>query len=217
MCEKETGVRHLFPLLLDLEGMNVIVIGGGAVAERKVRSLLEGGASVTIVAPELTQGLSELVSDRSVVHIARAFSPGDLAGASLVFAAADDERVSTAVAEEARRLSLPVNAVDRPELCTFIVPAVMRQGPLTIAVSTSGASPAWSRRIKQHLIGEFGEEYKRLLEALYSVRRRCMREITEPAKRREILQKLADDSLLELARTKNARDLEAIILERIFG
>ena len=139
--------QHFFPLMLVLEGVKVVVIGGGIVAERKIRSLLECKASIKVIAPNLTSGLSELVTDRHLVHLARPYSKGDLEGASLVFVAIDDIDVSRLVAQEARHLSVPVNVVDRPELCTFIVPAVMRQGRLTIAISTGGASPAWARLI----------------------------------------------------------------------
>ncbi|NIO55260.1 MAG: bifunctional precorrin-2 dehydrogenase/sirohydrochlorin ferrochelatase [Candidatus Latescibacteria bacterium] len=209
------GLQHLFPSMLKLDGAKVIVIGGGAVAERKVRSLLECGASVTVIAPTLTKSLSRLAAEKRLTHFARSFRSGDLTGAALAFAAIDDIRVNAAVAEEAGRLNVLVNVVDQPALCTFIVPAVTRQGRLTIAVSTGGVSPAWARRIKEHMSSEFGKEYARLLDALATVRRRCLKDITDPARRRRFLQQLADDSLLELARSKEVKALEAEILERL--
>ncbi len=207
--------RPRFPLLLTLDGAKVVVVGGGSVAERKVRSLLECGALVTIVAPKLTEELSRLTLDRGLEHLSRQYRAGDLKGAALAIAAIDDVEVGAAVAAEAGHLNIPVNIVDRPDLCTFIVPAVMRQGQLTIAVSTEGASPAWARRIKEHLTEEFGEEYAKLLGVLADIRRRCIEEIDDPVRRREILQKLADDALLELARKKGREALEADLLERV--
>ncbi len=205
----------LFPVLMTLDGAAVVVVGGGAVAERKVGALLECGARVTLVAPRLTPQLARLAADGQVSHAARPYDPGDLANAVLAFVAVDDPLVSAAVARDARRLRVPVNVVDRPELCTFIVPAVMRRGRLTIAVSTRGASPAWASRIKRRLSEDFGEEYGRLFEALAAVRRRCREEMPEPSRRRQILHGLVDDALVELARTRDVPELERILWSRV--
>jgi precorrin-2 dehydrogenase/sirohydrochlorin ferrochelatase len=185
------------------------------VAERKVRSLLECGASVTVISPRLKEGLSRLASENRIVHLERAYSPGDLDGAVMAFVAIPDKAASAAISRDARNLNIPVNVVDQPDLCTFIVPAVVRRGRLTIAVSTEGASPAWSRRIKQHIADTFGEEYAGLFDALAAVRLACLREIPDPIRRRRVLQKLADDSVVELARSMDARSLEALLQERV--
>lgn len=205
----------MFPLVQVLEGEKVVVIGGGAVAERKVHSLIECAAAVTLIAPTLTPGLSRLAASGHLEHLPRRYRPGDLTGALLAFVAIDDPAVSAKVAEEASTLKVPINVVDRPDLCTFIVPAVMRRGRLTIAVSTGGASPAWAGLIKRRLIAEFGEEYARLMEALAAVRRRCHLAIADPVRRREVLQRLADESLVELARARGVEALEADLWERV--
>ena len=206
---------QLFPLLMTLRGARVVVIGGGRVAERKVGSLLECGAQVEVVAPRLCPGLLELAEAGRIVVTERTYRPGDLSGAILAIAAIDDPGTGAAVAGEAARLGIPVNVVDRPELCTFIVPSVLRRGPLTIAVSTSGTSPAWARRIREKLENEFGEEYSRLFEALSSIRNRCLREFSDPNRRRDILQQLSDETILELARTVSPERLEAAIWDRL--
>ncbi len=195
------------PLFIDLDGRRVVVIGGGAVAERKVRSVLECGAEVTVVAPRLNVGLRELVSGGRISHEERAYRPGDLDGAAAGFVAVDDPEVSVAAAKDAATAGVLVNVVDRPELCGFIVPSVLRRGRLTIAVSTGGVSPAWARKIRERLEEEFGEEYARLLEAAARVRRRCLEEIADPARRREVLSGVADDSLLDLARSSTVEEL----------
>lgn len=201
-----------FPLLLDLAERNVTVVGGGKVAERKVRTLLECGARVRVVAPRLTDGLGELAAAGRIAHEDRAYAPGDLAGATVAFVAVDDPRVSAAAAEDARRAGVLVNVVDRPELCGFIVPSVVRRGLLSIAISTAGASPAWARRIRERLEKEFGEEYARLFEALARVRREILAEIPDPARRRKAFVRLADESLVELARSGSEEELAAALL-----
>jgi precorrin-2 dehydrogenase/sirohydrochlorin ferrochelatase len=198
---------HYFPLFLDLDGKRVVVIGGGGVAERKVRSVLECGAKVTVVAPRLTTGLRELVSRGRISHEERAYGSGDLDGLVVAFVAVDDPEVSAAAAKDAEAAGVLVNVVDRPEQCGFIVPSVLRRGLLTIAISTGGASPAWAKRIREGLEGEFGEEYARLLEAAARVRKRNLEEIPDRARRREALERLADDSLLALARSGSVEEL----------
>ena len=188
-----------------------MVIGGGRVAERKVGSLLECGASVEVIAPELGPKLLELAQAGRITITERTYRPGDLTGAVLAIAAVDDLEAGAAVAKEAARLGIPVNVVDRPELCSFIVPSLLRRGPLTIAVSTGGTSPAWARRIRESLEDKFGQEYANLFETLGSVRHRCLREIPDADRRRDILQRLTDDAVLELARTVKAGQLESAI------
>ena len=201
------------PIMLDLEGDKVTVVGGGAVAERKVRILLECGADVTVVAPQLTSGLRKLAADGKVGHVARTYRSGDFDGAVLAFVAVDDPEASAAAAKDAEAAGVLVNVVDRLDQCGFIVPSVLRRGRLTIAISTGGASPAWARSIRERLEGDFGEEYARLLEATARVRGRCLEEITDPARRRDALDRLADDSLLDLARSADidhlVREMEA--------
>lgn len=202
----ERGADYL-PLLLDLDGKRVVVIGGGTVAERKVRSALGCGADVRVVAPQLTSGLRELAAHGGLRHEARAYRSGDFRGAVLAFVAVDDPEASAAAAKDAEAAGVLVNVVDRPDQCGFIVPSVLRRGRLTIAVSTGGSSPAWARRIRERLEAEFGEEYARLLEAAARVRRRCLEEIPDPARRRRALERLADDSLLDLARSGDVEEL----------
>jgi len=205
-----------FALLMDLEGRRVSVVGGGAVAERRVRALLECGAQLTVTAPEVTDGLRRLVDEGRLALRERVYRSGDFAGAALAFVAVDDREVSASAADDARSAGVPVNVADEPSLCDFIVPSVLRRGRLTVAVSTGGASPAWARKLRERLEGEFGEDYEKLLDTLAAVRRRCMETISDPVRRREALSALADDSLLELARGCTAEELESEML-RIIG
>lgn len=209
--------QRLFPILVSLAGKKVVVIGGGAIAERKIRTVLDCGAFVTVISPELTEGLSNLASDHKFIYLKRAYRKGDLTGANLAFAAVDDKEVSREIASEAMQRNVLLNVVDQPDHCSFIMPAVVRRGLLTLAVSTSGASPAWARNIRNRLSGEYGDEYIRLLDALAQIREYCMRAIEDPIRRREILLRMADESLLELARSHNRIELEKELWNRFTG
>jgi precorrin-2 dehydrogenase/sirohydrochlorin ferrochelatase len=209
--------QRLFPLLVSLEGKKVVVIGGGPIAERKIRTVLDCGAFVTVISPELTEGLSDLASEHKFIYVNREYRNGDLTGANLAFAAVDDEDVSEEIASEALKRNVLLNVVDQPDHCSFIVPAVVRRGLLTLAVSTGGASPAWARNIKNRLSSEYGDEYIRLLDALAQIREYCMQKIEDPMRRREILLRMADESLLELARSHNRIELEKEIFKRFTG
>src|SRR6266851_1242152 len=138
------------PIFLDVTGRRCVVVGGGEVAARKVESLLASGAQVIVVSPTLAAPALNAAVDRGMVeHIARAYRRGDIAGCALAYAATDDRDLHRALAEEARALGIPLNVVDVPELCSFIAPAVVRQGALQIAISTGGASPAFAARVRR--------------------------------------------------------------------
>lgn len=159
-----------FPVSLDLAGRLCIVIGGGKVAERKVRSLATCAARVQIISPELTPGLLELYNDGSIAWQKRSYLAGDLAGAFLVIAATDDVAVQKMVHAEAAERQLLLNVADVPDLCNFILPATARQGDLTVSVSTGGRSPALARVLRQELEKKIGPEYKVLVEILGIIR-----------------------------------------------
>jgi precorrin-2 dehydrogenase/sirohydrochlorin ferrochelatase len=163
-----------YPLFALIEDRPCLVVGGGVVGERKVRDLLAAGAKVTVVSRELTPGLQALAEKGMIRFVAGEFHPGQLEGMLLVIGATDDMAVNREVSRAAQARGLLVNIVDQPELCTFIVPAQVRRGPLTIAVSTGGASPALARRLREELEGLFGEEYGLYLRVLQQVRERVL-------------------------------------------
>lgn len=189
-----------YPILLDVEGRRCVVIGGGDVAERKVRTLLERGARVVVVCAELTPGLEELAGDGKVTNIARPYQSGDLEGARLVFCATDDRVTNALVFAEAEARGIPANVVDDPELCSFIVPSIVARGDLQIAISTGGASPALAKRIRMQLEEEYGPEYERLIEILRIFRARVIEQVASPAARRRIFDAVAESDLLDRIR-----------------
>jgi siroheme synthase-like protein len=160
-----------YPVLLQLQGRPCVVIGGGAVAARKVEGLLAAGADVTVVSPTLSPALSALHAAGRLRHVERAYRKGDLAGAALAFTAVDDADTTAAVAGEARRRGVWLNAADDPAHCSIILPAVLRRGALTIAVASGGASPALTRALREHLEAALGPEWATLAELAAEARR----------------------------------------------
>ena len=201
-----------YPALLRLEGRRCLVVGGGVVACRKVRSLREAGARVHVVSPELCAPLRRM---EGVVLHRRPYRKSDLRGAALVISATDHEAVNRRVAREAVAAGIPVNVVDQPALCSFIVPASFRRGRLTITVSTGGASPALAAAIRRRLERLFGKEYSRLLEALAAVRAEAFRTIKNPKTRSRVLLKLASPPLLNLAKRLSTRELRREMLKLV--
>jgi precorrin-2 dehydrogenase / sirohydrochlorin ferrochelatase len=160
-----------YPVFLDLTGRLCVVVGGGVVAERRVESLLAAGAGVTVVSPELTSRLAALAGAGHIRWLARVYEPGDLEGAELAFTAADDPAVSPVVACEARERAVWLNTADDPEHCDFFLPGLVRRGVLTVAVGSSGASPALTRALREHLDGALGPEWEALGDLAATARR----------------------------------------------
>ena len=151
-----------FPIFLKLKNRRCLVIGGGVVAERKIAGLLEVGAAVTVISPDVTETIARWSKGKIIELIARRYQSGDLSGYELVFAATGDADVNAAVSEEGRRLGVWVNAADDPTHCDFILPSVLRRGQLTVAVSSGGGSPALARTIREELEMHLSQEYEQL-------------------------------------------------------
>ena len=154
-----------YPVYIQLREQPCVVIGGGKIAEGKVEGLLAAaGAKVTVISPDLTSHLHELVEQNQITYIARTYQPGDLTGAFMVICATDQAEINHQVWQEASANRQLVNVVDDTPRCNFIAPAILRKGDLTIAISTSGKAPALAVRLKERLQSELGPEYERFLE-----------------------------------------------------
>jgi siroheme synthase-like protein len=185
-----------YPLFLDLVERECLVVGAGAVAARKARSLLECGARVTVVGENPAAAFRSLVR-RGVRLEQRRFRVRDVSGQALVIAATDDRTVNAAVAAAARRRGIPVNAVDDPPNCTFIVPAVVRRGDLTVAVSTGGKSPAAARLVKERIASMLGDEYAALVRLLGTHRGRMKEQVPGQGTRARAWKRMLDEGVLE--------------------
>ncbi len=177
-----------------------MVIGGGQVAERKIKELLTGAANVTVISPSITVALRQYHDQGKLNWLPRKYAEGDLEGAFMVHAAADDPEVNRRVAEEAKARGIIANVTDQPALGSFIHPSVLRRGRLLIAVSTSGAGPLAARAIRRKLEDDFGTEYEEYLDSLYDMRKMIQEQVSDPAVRQKLLRKACGPDMLESLR-----------------
>jgi len=189
-----------YPAYLDLRERPCVVIGGGAVAERKALALLEAGASVTIISPALSPKLHELSESGKITHLQKQYEEKDLSGGFLVIAATDSAGVNTQVASACRKKHILANVASSPEESTFIVPSVVERGDLLIAISTSGTSPALAKKVRQDVEQRYGTEYEIFLEKLSALRKRVLEEVPDESKRRQVFQAIVDSDVIELIR-----------------
>lgn len=160
------ALDNLYPVNLVLEGRRCVVIGGGSVAARKAASLLDAGAAVTVIAPEVSEEIRALPLE----VVEREYRTGDLDGAWLAIAATDSPTVNRAIDADGRHARVWVNAADDPEACSFTLPAIVRRGPVTVAVSTAGHSPALAAWLRERIAAELGPEVAELAELLAQAR-----------------------------------------------
>ena len=161
---------NYYPICLDITNRHCIVIGGGKVASRKAQGLLEHRARVTMISPELGEEAAAMHADGHLTWIARPYREGDLHNAFLVIAATDDPEVQKRIHAEAEQNNILLNIADVPKWCNFILPATVRRGDLSVAISTSGKSPALAKRMREKMETQFGPEYELLLETLGALR-----------------------------------------------
>ncbi|HYA11775.1 MAG TPA: bifunctional precorrin-2 dehydrogenase/sirohydrochlorin ferrochelatase [Thermodesulfovibrionales bacterium] len=197
-----------YPAFFNLKGKKTVVIGGGKVAERKIFALLKTGANVTVISPEITKRIEKEKLKGRIKHIPRQYRKGDTKKTFLVIAATDSKEINKKVSEEATCL---VNVVDCPSLCNFIVPSVIKRGFLTIAISTSGVSPALSKSIRKELERLYAREFARYLKLLEKIRGRTMKVIPDKKERTEFLKSLAAEKMIELLRQKGFKEVKKII------
>lgn len=203
---------RLYPLFVHLAGMRCLVVGGGKVAERKVRGLLAAGAVIRLVAPVLTPGLLELVEKAGdqIVWEERFFCQADIDGVTLVFAATDDPEQNRMICLACRQKGILANGATGPEAGTFLVPAVVDRGRLQIAVSTSGASPAVAKKVRQALEAYFPEAFDQFLAWMEKAREVVKTHLDQQPQREQHLNRLADSALLDLLKAGKQDEAEAL-------
>jgi precorrin-2 dehydrogenase/sirohydrochlorin ferrochelatase len=203
----------MYPINLKLEGRPCLVVGGGAVGERKIAGLLECGAAVRAVAPEATGTVAGWAAAGRITLARREFAPEDLSGVFLVIAAADDQAVNERVAALAAERSLLVNVADRPEYCDFYLPAVVRRGSLCISVSTGGVSPGLAARLRDKVAALCGPEYEEYLNLLAAYRAEAKTHRPDEAERREFLLRLTGEEALRRLEEGGISALRAYLAE----
>lgn len=187
----------LTPLMVHVQGRCCVVVGGGRVAERKINTLLKAQADVCVISPQLTASLNE--QREQFTWCNRPYHSNEIEKAFIVIAATDCKQTNRQIYEECKEHIPLINVVDHPELCTLTFPGVVSRGPLQIAISTSGASPAMTRNIRQKLEKQFGPEYEPFLERLSELRGELLQQMT-PDQRKLVFQHLVDSNLLDVYR-----------------
>jgi len=204
-------MTRYYPLCLDVSGKRCVVVGGGNVAERKVRRLLACGAQVEIVGKTLTSALTTWKRQGKLIHNKADYKESCLPGATLVIGATDNEDVNARIASDARSRGIPVNIVDKPALCDFILPSVVERGDLLLAVSTGGKSPALAAKLREDLEETFGPEYAVLVEILGKLRERVIAAGGSSAENRERFAAVVRSDILDHIRRKDWKRVREII------
>ena len=186
-----------YPLFIELRHRRVLVVGGGVVAERKVATLLQAEADVTVVAPEIGPGLEKLEASGAIRTARREFEEADLDGALLVVSATDDPDTQERVAKLARAQRILVNTVDQPRLCDFIVPAIVRRGDVVAAISTSGKSPSLAATLKERVEGVITDDVARAAHLLGAFRSEVHARFADPARRKEAFERIVESRILD--------------------
>lgn len=195
-----------YPIMLNVQDRTAVVVGGGNVALRKTSGLLACGAKVVVIAPELKPEMHDLASAGKIQWIEAEFRDSildDLADPIMVFGTTNNRETNVAIYRAAAERRIPCNIADVPDLCTFIVPAVITQGDLMIAVSTGGASPALAKRIREDLQKRFGPEYAQMTKLMGELRKEIIRQGKTSDENKRLFGALVNSELLEALRTKD--------------
>ena len=213
----EMPAHAYYPLFADLRTRPCVVVGGGMVAQRKVMMLLRCGARVTVISPTLTRRLAAHARAGRIRAVLRTFRPSDLRGAWLVYAATNQAGINTRVFRAASARRIFTNVVDQKPLCSFIAPAIFQRGPLTIAVSTGGASPTLAKRLRRELGRTIGTEYVPMLRLLAELRDVAKRTLPSYRDRMRYFDRVVSGRAFELVRAgryRQAKTAAVALLER---
>jgi precorrin-2 dehydrogenase / sirohydrochlorin ferrochelatase len=209
-CYRITGSKPLkyYPIFLDIKDKKCVIVGGGEVAARKAERLLDCGAKVFIISPLLTQELAGLKEKKVIFHIAAQYSGDLIDGAALVIGATDDEKTNAMISLDARSKGIPVNIVDDPQKCDFILPSLVQRGDLAIAIGTGGKSPALARHLREELESEYGKEYEVLLNILGNLRVKMVR---NEGVGKDWFKSLLSAGLLDFIKAKDVSKVKEIV------
>lgn len=205
----------MYPINLDLTGQACLVLGGGSVAERKVRRLLDEGAVVTVIAPALTPALQILAEEHQLSWQRRTYQPGDETTFFLIICATDDEAVSQAVSAAAKAQGKLLNVCDVPDLCNFTLPSIVRQGDLQLTISTNGKAPAFSRWLRKHLEQNFDERYGRWMAELAAIRKEGQALLATSRDRQAFWRQALTDDVMDLVENNEIDAASSLLRKRL--
>jgi precorrin-2 dehydrogenase/sirohydrochlorin ferrochelatase len=198
-----------YPIHLDIQNRNCLVVGGGGVGTRKVVTLLNCGAKVTVVSPNISEQLRDLAESPSLTLKQRPYRSDDLEGMFLVIGATDDETLNRQISRDAEQRSTLCNIADRPEICNFILPSIVQRDDLIITISTSGRSPALAKKLRQTLEARFGEEYGVFLRLMGGIRKKLLEQSHAPEAHKPIFEQLINSDLTALIKEGNTNEIDA--------
>jgi len=205
-----------YPVNLDIQNRKCLVVGGGSVGTRKVLTLLECGAVVTVVSSDVAEELLELAEKKMIELKKRPYESSDIDGMFLVIGATDNEALNRQINKDAEHQNKLCNIADRPEACNFVLPSIVNRGNLVIAISTSGKSPAFAKKMRQDLEKEFGEEYDEFLQLMGAIRKKALSEKHEPEAHKHLFEQLINRGLVDMVRNHDEERINSLLLE-IFG
>ena len=202
-----------YPVNLDIRNRKCLVVGGGEVGTRKVITLLECGAFVTVVSINASEKLLKLAESGIIEIKRRPYTGSDLGGMFLVICATDDEELNRQVGRDAGKINMLCNIADRPESCNFILPALVKRGDLVIAVSTSGKSPAFAKKIRKDLEKQYGVEYADFLKLMGAIRKKLLSNSHEPEAHKPLFEKLINKDIVQLIKKNDADKIDSVLYE----
>jgi precorrin-2 dehydrogenase / sirohydrochlorin ferrochelatase len=205
-----------YPVNLDIKGRQCLVVGGGRVGSRKVDTLVQCGAVVTVVSAEVSPTVKQLADEKAILLKQRAYRASDVEGMFLVIGATDNETLNRQINADAERLNLLCNIADRPEICNFILPAIVRRGSFVMAISTAGKSPAFAKHVRKRLENQFGPEYGVVLELMGAIRSKLLAGAHEPEVHKPLFEQLIDGDLVALIKDQQIDRIDQL-LERVLG
>ena len=205
-----------YPVNLDVTGKQCLVVGAGSVGTRKIAGLLACDAMVSVVSITASPRVRSLANDGVIIYHERAYGEDDLKNVFLVIGATDNNVLNRQIYEDACKRQLLCNIADQPALCNFILPAVVRQGDLVIAVSTSGKSPALAKRLRRELEAAYGREYAVFLKLMGAARKKLLAGDHAPEEHKPLFNALIDGGFLEMIRDGRFREMDALLVN-VFG
>ena len=202
-----------YPIYLDIKDRDCLVVGGGSVGTRKVETLLECGAQVTVVSIDADEKLKKLSNSGVIQLKERAFQFDDLDSVFLVIGATDDEDLNAKIHSEAQRRFLLCNIADRPGACNFILPSIVNRGDLIIAISTSGKSPAFAKKLRIQFETQFGEEYAEFLNLMGAIRKKLLNKDRETEVHKGLFERLIEKDLVQMLKNADIDAINALLLD----
>ena len=202
-----------YPVNLDIKEKQCLVVGGGSVASRKAKTLMECEAIVTVVSPEFALSLKDIEQYQGVVLIQRPYQTSDLDGKFLVIGATNDEKLNRRINADAEHRNMLCNIADVPDICNFILPAIIRRGDFCLAVSTSGKSPAFAKKLRKDLEKTFGDEYALFLLLMGEIRKKLLAEEHAPEAHKPIFEKLISHNLPEMIKNNEKERINQVLCD----